>query len=208
MIGIISVAIAYVLGSIPFAFIFAHLIRGTDIRRVGTGNAGAMNTIREVGLLPGIAVLLLDIAKGSLAVLITQWLGAPLLFVFLAGFAAVAGHNWTPFLKFNGGRGIATTLGVILAITPLEFGISFVVILTIFLFTRSSGLAVGIGLALLPLVMWVFGRELSLILYSLALSIFLVSRNILTFSRDLAKSGSLGKLMFQKHPPLWPRKKG
>jgi acyl phosphate:glycerol-3-phosphate acyltransferase len=96
-----------------------------DIRQLGTGNAGAMNTVREVGLLPGIALLLLDVVKGSHAVFIAQWLGISLIFVFIDGFAVVAGHNWPLFLKFKGGRGTATTLGVLLALTPLEFGISF-----------------------------------------------------------------------------------
>ena len=207
IIGIISVIIAYILGSIPFAFIFTYLINGIDIRQLGTGNAGAMNTVREVGLLPGIAVLLLDMVKGSLAVFIAQWLGISLIFVFIDGFAAVAGHNWPLFLKFKGGRGTATTLGVLLALTPLEFGISFLVILAIFFFTRSSGLAVGIGLVLLPLFMWAFGRELSLLLYSLALSIFLALRNIPTIRRDMVNSSSLRKIIFRTHPPLWHRKK-
>ena len=206
-VGILSIITAYLLGSIPFSFIFTRLIKGTDIRHLGTGNAGAMNTVREAGLLPGIAVLLLDAAKGSLSVLIAQWLGAAPVYVFLAGLAAVTGHNWPVFLKFRGGRGIATTLGVLLPMMPLELGISAAVMLTIFVFTRSSGLATGAGLLILPLALWASGRDISLILYSVALAIFLFLRNVLSLRRELARAGSLRRLIFQTGPPLWHTRK-
>ena len=95
MIGIAAIAIiiGYLLGSIPFAYIVGRLVKGVDIRQVGSGNVGALNTMREVGAATGFGVLLADIAKGAVVVLIVQWLGLPLIFVFIAGFAVVAGHS-------------------------------------------------------------------------------------------------------------------
>jgi len=93
-IGIIAVIIGYLLGSIPFAYIAARLIKGVDIRRVGGGNVGALNIMREVGMVAGLAVLLADMGKGALVVLIAQWLGVSMVFVFVVGLAAVVGHSW------------------------------------------------------------------------------------------------------------------
>lgn len=205
--GIIVVIIAYVLGSIPFAYIFTRFVRGIDIRQVGTGNVGTMNTMRETGVGPGLAVLVLDMGKGSLSVFIAQWLGVSQFFVFLSGFAAVVGHNWPIFLLFKGGRGAATTLGVLVALTPREFIISFVIIVIIVLITRSSGLGIGVGLAFLPLFIWLFEGEISFIIYSIALSLFLGLRNIFAFKRDLAKASSAKDYILGKNSPFWQRRK-
>ena len=121
--GILAVVIGYLLGSIPFAYIAGRLIKGVDIRRVGGGNVGALNTMREIGVAAGWAVLVADIAKGLVAVLIAQWLGLSVIWVFAVGFAAVAGHNWPVFLKFRGGKGVATAMGVLLTLVPQEFAI-------------------------------------------------------------------------------------
>ena len=82
---------------------------------------GALNTMREIGVTVGFAVLAADIAKGLVAILIAQWLGLSLIWVFVVGFAAVAGHNWPIFVGFRGGKGAATTMGVLLALSPREF---------------------------------------------------------------------------------------
>jgi glycerol-3-phosphate acyltransferase PlsY len=206
--GILAVGIAYVLGSIPFAFIVTYLKKNVDIRRLGTGNVGTMNTAREIGLFFGIVVLLLDMAKGWLAIFIAQRLGLSLLWMFPVGFAAVSGHSWSLFLKFRGGRGVAATLGVLLALAPLEFSMVFIVILTIFLLTRNSGLAVGVGLVILPLVLWAFGKEESLILYSLIMAIFLGLRNILASKPDLKKMRSYLNSTFRVYPAFWHKRKG
>lgn len=101
----IAIVIAYLLGSIPFAYIAGRLFRGIDIRQIGGGNMGAVNIAREIGPAPGLLVLVADIAKGSLAVIIALRLDLSLILVFGAGFAVVLGHNWPVFLKFKGGQG-------------------------------------------------------------------------------------------------------
>ena len=99
---VIAIVIGYLLGSIPFAYIAGRLKKGVDIRRVGTGNMGAVNVMRQVGTMIGYAVFIADIAKGLLAVFIAQWLGLSLAWVLVVGFVAVAGHNWPVFLGFRG----------------------------------------------------------------------------------------------------------
>ena len=151
---VIAVALGYLLGSVPFAYIVGRLKKGVDIRQVGGGNMGALNTMREVGMSAGIAVLILDIAKGSVAVLIARWLGLSPIWIFMAGFAAIAGHNWPVFLGFRGGRGAATTIGVLLVLVPLELAISLAITAIVVVITSNVRLGLAAGLALLPLIIW------------------------------------------------------
>jgi glycerol-3-phosphate acyltransferase PlsY len=201
----LALLVAYLLGSIPFAFVITYLKNKTDIRQIGTRNVGTMNVARELGLLPGIAVLALDMAKGCLAIFVAKWLGVSILWVFLTGFAVIVGHSWSPFLKFRGGKGLGPALGVLLALTPLEFVIVFLGILILFRFTRNSGLSAGIGIAVLPLVLWAFGRELELILYPIALGIFTGLRSLLGMNQQVIKDNikSISKI----YPAFWRKKK-
>jgi glycerol-3-phosphate acyltransferase PlsY len=123
---------AYLVGSVPFAYLIAKAVRGIDIREVGSGNVGATNVGRALGRKWGILVFALDVLKGFLPTLAALLLhhapalalrslgegGLPL-GVALTGFAAIAGHNWPIFLKFKGGKGMATSCGVFLAVFPL-----------------------------------------------------------------------------------------
>jgi len=206
-IGIIAVIIGYLLGSIPFAYIAARLIKGVDIRRVGGGNVGALNIMREVGMVAGLAVLLADMGKGALVVLIAQWLGVSMVFVFVVGLAAVVGHSWPVFLGFKGGRGAATAIGVFLVLTPVESAICFAIGVIVILFTSNFRLAIGVGLVLLPLIIWLFGGEISLIIYPLVLSLFLGLRNMLTLKRELATMPDKRELIIDKKFTPWQKRR-
>jgi glycerol-3-phosphate acyltransferase PlsY len=203
----IAIVIAYLLGSIPFAYIAGKLLKGIDIRQVGGGNMGALNVAREIGLVPGLLVLIADIAKGSLAVLLAIWLDLPLILVFVAGFAAVVGHNWPVFLKFKGGKGAATTIGVLFALTPLEFAISLALILAIIVITSNVRLAVAIGLAVLPLIIWQINGSGMLIVYSILLSLFLCVRSLPSTKEALASATDRKNLIFDHEYHFWQSKK-
>ena len=125
---------AYLLGSVPFAYIVAKRVQGIDIRTVGSGNVGATNVARVLGRKWGIFVFLLDVLKGFLPVAAAQWLNGrgvgsadPPLIVALTGLAAIAGHNWSVYLGFRGGKGMATSCGAFLAIFPLGLLIALAV---------------------------------------------------------------------------------
>jgi len=109
----ILLILSFLLGSIPFGYLVARAVKGIDIRKVGSGNIGATNVLRMVGKKWGILVFVLDFLKGFIPPLAVKvFLSQPLNYVFiLAAFLAVCGHTWTPFLKFKGGKGVATTLG-------------------------------------------------------------------------------------------------
>jgi len=203
----IAIITAYLLGSIPFAYIAGRLFKGIDIRQLGGGNIGALNTAREIGLVPGLLVLVADVAKGSLAVIIALWLDLSLLMVFFAGFAAVVGHNWPVFLKFKGGKGAATVLGVLLALVPLEFAISLPLILVIIVITSNVRLAVVVGLAVLPIIIWQINGSGMLIAYSVFLFLFLSARSLPGTREAMANIGDKKNLIFDREYHFWQSRK-
>ncbi|MFQ5996746.1 MAG: glycerol-3-phosphate 1-O-acyltransferase PlsY [Dehalococcoidales bacterium] len=204
---VMAIVIAYLLGSIPSAYIVGRLIKGIDIRQVGGGNLGALNTAREIGLLPGLTVLIADIAKGAVAVLITQWLGLSLIWIFIAGFAAIVGHNWPVFLGFKGGKGAATTIGVLLALVPSEAAISLAIIVAVIIITSNVRLAIAIGLAFLPLIIWQFDDSGKIIAYSIALSLFLGVRSLPSTREAMANVSNKKSLLFDREYHFWQTKK-
>lgn len=198
---ILVIVLGYLLGSIPFAYILARTVKGIDIRR--SGNVGTLSVMREVGTIAGLANLVLDIGKGSLAVGVAQWLHLPSMFVFAAGFAAILGHSWPVFIRFKGGGAVATTLGVLLGLAPLAFGVSFAIIVVVILFTSNFRFGAGVGLLFLPLFIWLFGGHISLIVYSLVLPLFLVLRNIPKFKQELTKTSGKRNLIVDKDFTPW-----
>jgi glycerol-3-phosphate acyltransferase PlsY len=150
-----SIAIGYLLGSIPFGFLIARLVGIRDIRRSGSGNIGATNIARTLGFTPGIATLLLDGGKGALAVWLAGRLGhqaaAPLVF---AGLAAILGHMYPVWLRFRGGRGVATAIGVFLVIGPLAVLADLVIWVAVMAIWRYASLSSILWAALLPMAMY------------------------------------------------------
>lgn len=205
---VLALVIGYLLGSIPCAYLIGRLVKGVDIRKVGGGNVGTVNTMREIGPLPGFGVLFADMAKGALAVLIAQWLGLHLYWVFAVGLVAVAGHNWPVWLKFRGGQGLATTMGVLAVFSPIPFAICFGVLLVAVIFTSNVRLSAIVGFVFLPPLIWVFGGELSVILYSVALPVFCLLKTIPRFRSDVDKAGDERKgLVFDRDYTPWQTKK-
>ena len=203
----LAIIIGYLLGAIPSAYIAGRLIKRLDIRQVGGGNMGALNTMREIGTRAGIAVLITDIAKGSVTVLIAQWLGVSTIFVYIAGFAAIVGHMCPVFLKFRGGKGAATTLGVLVTLAPLEFALCLPAMLIVILVTSNVTLTITAALVLLPLIIWLFGEANSLIFYTLALALFQGLRYIPTARRGWASASSKKDFIIERRYKPWQTKK-
>jgi glycerol-3-phosphate acyltransferase PlsY len=205
---VLALVLGYLLGSIPFAYLAARLVKKVDIRKVGGGNVGTLNTMREIGPLPGVLVLLADMGKGALAVLIAQWLGLHLYWAFAAGFLAVVGHNWPVWLKFRGGQGLATTMGVLLAFSPIPFTICFGIMLLGVSITSNVRLSAIFGFIFLPPLIWAFGGELSVLLYSIALPVFCMLKAIPRFQSDVDKAGKERKnLIFDRDYTPWQTKR-
>jgi len=205
---VIAIIIGYLLGSIPSAYIAGRLKKGVDIREVGGGNMGALNVIREMGWSAGSLVLFADIVKGVLAVLVARWLGLSLPWILVAGFAAVAGHNWPIFLKFKGGKGGATLMGVLLALVPLEFLSAFVITAIVVIITSNPALGMGIGVLFVPLFTWWYNGSGMLISYTIFLALFVAVRFMISGLRKVPQGTDVKKgLIFSKEYHFWQVKK-
>jgi glycerol-3-phosphate acyltransferase PlsY len=145
----------YLLGSIPSAYLAARWGRGIDIRRVGTHNVGSSNVARTTSKWLAAPVILFDIGKGALAVWLAGAAGLSTGFQAAVGLAAITGHNWPVFLGFKGGRGIATSLGVIIVLSPV---VGLIVLTGAYSFAafKQMGLGVFVLLFLLPFLSWFF----------------------------------------------------
>jgi glycerol-3-phosphate acyltransferase PlsY len=154
---LISIPLAYLLGSIPFGYILVKLFLHQDIRATGSGNIGATNVARSGAKGLGIATLLLDLGKAFVAVKIAQYL-APGNYdlAVVAAVAAILGHVFPVWLGFRGGKGVASALGVFLALTPISAACTFAIFLVIVLITRYVSLASIIGSATFPLFAFYF----------------------------------------------------
>ncbi len=145
----------YTLGAIPFGLILAKLFGGTDVRKGGSGNIGATNVARVVGPLAGILTLILDVAKGSAAVLLAARLSRDsATWMMIAALAALAGHCFPIWLKFKGGKGVATAAGMFLVLCPLAFLSSVILFVLVVAFWRYVSLGSISAAAAMPLLMY------------------------------------------------------
>lgn len=169
--------IGYLLGTIPSGYLIARMY-GVDIQKVGSGNIGATNVLRAVGVLPAIMVVLLDPLKGALATLLPVLIGVDPTGVALTGLAAVLGNNFNVFLKLKGGKGIATSIGVFLVIDPLVTLLA--VILGIFTIAVGRFVSLGslVGMVAAPLLLLASRRaDLPSLLLAAALALLAAYRH-------------------------------
>jgi glycerol-3-phosphate acyltransferase PlsY len=160
---------AYLIGSLPSAYIMGRLRKGVDIRQVGTRSMGAMNVFYQVGFWEGLLVLAADIGKGTAAVALARWLDTPLVVQLLAGTAAVLGHGFTIFLKFRGGRGGATCIGILAYLIP--WGIPFYLALfgIILLLTRYPTFSYSLAFLAFIFTAWLKYHSLELTIFSIGI---------------------------------------
>jgi glycerol-3-phosphate acyltransferase PlsY len=145
--------LSYFIGDIPFAFILSKMVKKVDIRYEGEGNVGARNVLHTLGKSYGILVGLLDFSKGVVVALICLFFRLPFLVTFIAGFSVVCGHNFPIFLKFKGGKGIATALGFLFGLFPFATFGALTLMLIAFTIKRYYLFAMAIGIGSLP-VLW------------------------------------------------------
>jgi glycerol-3-phosphate acyltransferase PlsY len=160
---------AYLLGSIPSAYLVGRAVAGVDIRHLGDGNVGARNVYYQVGALPAAVVLFMDVAKGALAIWLARAWDLDDALVYLMGLAVALGHDLPIFLRFRGGQGTATILGVLWMIIPLQTSAGVGVALAILALSRNWDLSMAVGLGLIPLLAWWAGRPPRQVLYPIAL---------------------------------------
>ena len=176
------IIICYLIGSMPFGYIVAKVVKKIDIRDYGSGNIGATNAFRVLGPWLASLVLIGDLLKGFLAIVLFYQLNIDSLFVIiLGGLAVIGGHDWSIFLKFKGGKGIATTYGVFLALNPKIALLSVLIWLIVIALTRYASLASILSLSVLVVLMLWFKQPQEYIIFSviiLALALYRHRGNI------------------------------
>jgi len=176
---LLVLAVAYLLGAIPFGYLLVKWKTGADVRSSGSGNIGATNVLRTSGRAAGIATLLLDIAKGYLAVWIAGRLtsGDPL-WMSLAAVAVMAGHAYPVFLRFRGGKAVASFVGAFLCLTPLALAAVLVVFAAVVASTRYISMGSIAGAATFPLAVWlILHPPIPVIAASLLAGAFIIWRH-------------------------------
>ena len=170
--------VSYLVGSIPTGYLVVRWSKQQDIRDQGSGNVGTMNTLHQVGIPRAVLVLAVDTAKGTLAVLVPRWLGLPEWSIYVTTVLVVAGHNWPVFLKFRGGKGVATLLGVSMAIVPILTLIALIPTAVLTALTRNIIVGVGVGLIVVNVLAFTTSQSIGQAALCLFLSVLVVGTYI------------------------------
>jgi acyl phosphate:glycerol-3-phosphate acyltransferase len=153
MTDILIAAASYFIGCIPSAYLFGRLFKKTDIRNVGTGNVGAMNTFKNIGFLPGLLTLFADMAKGAGVFYIAYLFGNLSFLPILCAIIVITGHNYNIFMGFKGGKGLGCVVGILLVINPVSVLMVFGVVGLLILILKDTDTASAFGLFDLPVIL-------------------------------------------------------
>ncbi len=193
----LALILAYLIGSLPTAYIVGRLRRGIDIREVGSRNMGAMNVIYQVGPADGVFVIFVDIVKGMMAVYIATLLDSSMIVPLVAGAMAVIGHSFPVFLGFRGGKGGATCIGVLAWIMPWGVPVYIAMLLTSMAATRFLTLSYSLALVCFPFVAWLIYGSGTLIIFSVGLLMLPAVKYLSRVKEMYSKAGSWRKVLFR-----------
>lgn len=196
--GIIVIVLGYLLGAIPFGYLIPRWIKGVDIRSLGTGNPGTANVFRTVGLGAAIAVGVLDIGKGAASVLLARAAGLNEGWALAAGVAAALGHCYSPYLRFQGGGGLAASVGALLALMPLETAVTLPLLGLVYLvLTGSSTTGTVVSFTVLIGLAWWRGQPMAHVLAPLVLMVFMGLRFLPDTIRTWCTASDKGELIYR-----------
>ncbi len=174
MITALWCAVAYLIGSVPSGFVIGKLFYHVDLRKIGSGNIGATNAYRILGAKAGIAVFLCDFLKGMFAV----WMGEPdVLTSLLCAFFVIVGNDWSVFLHFKSGRGVASGVGAFTYICPQAALAAFIVWLAVMFATRIVSLSSIIAAPFIPLVIFLMGKPMEYTIFALLAAIVVIGKH-------------------------------
>ena len=186
MLGaILAILGSYLIGSIPFGLIVGRIWANLDVREYGSGNIGTSNVLRTIGPAAAIVVFILDVAKGAVAVYLGSLAGGEVVRL-LAGVAAIAGHNWPVYLNFRGGKGVATSLGAIVSLTPVIALILLGLWIALVGITKYISLASLAAALLFPIFLIITGASTTYIVMGFLISSFAFYRHRTNIQRLLA----------------------
>ena len=183
MDSVVSVLLGYGVGSLPLGYLVASRTKGIDLRRVGSGNVGGANVYRTAGLALAIIVILVDIAKGATSVLFAARLGTGVADPVAAGIAAIVGHAYPVWLRFHGGKGVATACGVFWMLAPLATAIAATVFVIVVCLTRYVSLGSIVATLTLPPVAWFTDKSIPIVVGAAVAAALIVQRHHANLAR-------------------------
>jgi glycerol-3-phosphate acyltransferase PlsY len=177
--AILIILASYLIGAFPVAYVTGRLLRGVDLREYGSANIGASNVWQSVARWAVVPVGLTEIAQGMAGILIAKLADQSLTVQTLAGLAAIAGHNWSVYLRFSGGRGIGHSIGFMLVLSWPALGV-FIAVSLLGVALGVIPTAVGLGIALAPLAALVKGQSTAIVLGCLGMFVIIIVKRLLT----------------------------
>ncbi len=174
---VVLMIVAYILGSIPNALWIGKVFKGIDVREHGSKNTGSTNAARVLGAKLGILTLILDISKGAIPTLIASMLLDSSISVILVGICAILGHSFSIFMKFKGGKAVATTVGVFIVLVPGAILLAAIVFFLVFGITRYVSLSSMIGAISLPIWIIIFYKNIPLTIFGIIIAILIIVRH-------------------------------
>lgn len=190
LLGVMS----FLMGSIPVGLIIAK-VKGVDLRKVGSGNIGATNVLRTIGKVPALITLAGDILKGFIPVVISSYFLAGSLHIGIIGIVAILGHDFSLFLRFRGGKGVATSIGVLLAYSPIVAIFTVLLWIVVVFMSRYSSMGAIVSFILLPLNIYVFDYSYEKFVISIFITILLLFKH----------RGNIGRLLTGQEPKIGER---
>ena len=178
------VVVAYLIGGIPAAYLGGRIQNGTDIRNYGNGNVGTVNAVRTLGMRTGMLVLAADAAKGAAIIGLGRLAGVSDYTLFAMALAVTAGHNWSPYIGFKGGKGVAVIFGISLAMVPLESTLAGPIVFAVYFATRSWVWAFGAGIIALNVIFVAIGAPGLVVALCLVLSVLVIATH---FAREFGE---------------------
>ncbi|MCH8230695.1 MAG: glycerol-3-phosphate acyltransferase [Chloroflexi bacterium] len=178
------VVVAYLIGGIPAAYLGGRIQNGTDIRNYGNGNVGTVNAVRTLGMRTGMLVLAADAAKGAAIIGLGRLAGVSDYTLFAMALAVTAGHNWSPYIGFKGGKGVAVIFGISLAMIPLESTLAGPIVFAVYFATRSWVWAFGAGIIALNVIFVAIGAPGLVVALCLVLSVLVIATH---FAREFGE---------------------
>ena len=193
---VVLMIVAYILGSIPNALWIGKVFKGIDVREHGSKNTGSTNAARVLGAKLGILTLILDISKGAIPTLIATMLLDSSMSVILVGICAILGHSFSIFMKFKGGKAVATTVGVFIVLVPGAILLAAVIFFLVFGITRYVSLSSMIGAISLPIWIILFYKNIPLTIFGIIIAILIIVRHKSNIQRLL--NGTESKFSINK----------
>ncbi len=193
---VVLMIVAYILGSIPNALWIGEVFKGIDVREHGSKNTGSTNAARVLGAKLGILTLILDISKGVIPTLIATMLLDSSISVILVGICAILGHSFSIFMKFKGGKAVATTVGVFIVLVPGAILLAAVIFFLVFGITRYVSLSSMIGAISLPIWIVLFYKNIPLTIFGMIIAILIIVRHKSNIQRLL--NGTESKFSINK----------